>query len=192
MTRIKNNPILKGISGILGDTVVYREVRGKMHIAKPPKTKDVKGPQTKFVKRFKRAVKYAKSKMKDPTLKAMYQEGVGGKKFTPYLVALSDYLTKPTIEEVRTRQYLGRIGDVITIDAEDDFKVVNVDVVLYRPNGAELERGVAVQDENNSELWHYTAKTQNDELQGTTISIEVSDLPGNKTELEMKLGSAKV
>ena len=37
MSKIMNNPIMKGASGMLGDVVVYREVRGNLIMSNRPK-----------------------------------------------------------------------------------------------------------------------------------------------------------
>ena len=53
MTKIKNNPLLKGASGMLGDVVVYRQVKGGVVMANKPKpptsvSADQLEVQTKF------------------------------------------------------------------------------------------------------------------------------------------------
>jgi len=42
MSKINNNPLLNGVSGMLGDVVVYRQVRGGVIMANKPKKTDRK------------------------------------------------------------------------------------------------------------------------------------------------------
>src|SRR5688572_18839379 len=101
MTKIKNNPLLKGLSGMLGDVVVYRESKGQMIMSNRPKKPEVPtSHQIKTKSRFMMAVQYAKGQMQDPDAKAEYQMAVTNKVISAYGVAMADYLKGPEITEV--------------------------------------------------------------------------------------------
>ena len=188
MTKVKNNALLKGISGKLGETHVYKKVRGKMYMVNMPETgKPLSEDRKAFISKFSKAAAYAKAQMKDDDAKAMYQTGITAKKHNPYIVAVSDSLTKPKVNEIKTTDYEGAVGDVITIDATDDFKVTRVRVIILESDGNKLERGEAIQDPKNTHIWKYTATVANPSVEGSTISVTAFDTPDNETTLERVL-----
>jgi hypothetical protein len=93
MPKIKNNPIMKGASGMLGGAVVYRQYRGKTVMSNRPKKLPVMTPHQQLIKsRFLEAVQFAKKVMGDPELKAHYQPGTDSEFTSAYIAALADYL----------------------------------------------------------------------------------------------------
>ena len=184
MTKIKNNAMLKNLSGKFGDTHQYRKVRGKMLMVNLPDSSGVASEKQKATKeKFTKAASYAKAQMADDDAKALYKTGVTGKKFNAYLVAVSDWLNAPKVNEIKTGDYVGEAGDQITIDASDDFKVVRVRVIMTDGVGNKLERGEAIQDAKNAGTWRYTATVANPAITGTTISVTAFDLPDNEATL---------
>ncbi len=187
MSKIQNNPVLKGASGMLGDVVVFREIRGTLIMANRPKKP--KGPQTEqqkqFRMRFLRAVQYAKKQVANPVMKAEYATGVTLKKFAPYVVAVTDYLTPPEIHEVTTSGYTGVVGDAILVRATDDFKVVGVHVSVVAPQGNLIEFGEAILQPDTYDDWRYSITVENGPVPpGTTIVVTARDLAGNVTTAE--------
>jgi hypothetical protein len=188
MTKIKNNALLQALSGKMGETHVYRKVRGKMQMVNRPATGGPKSDRQKvFNARFLKAANYAKAQMKDDTFKSLYQSGVTDKKINAYIVAVSDALNAPVVNEIKAVDYKGAVGNVITIDAIDDFKVVRVRVIILGNDGHELERGEATQDPKQTHIWRYTATAANLSVTGSTISVTAFDLPDNETTLEKVL-----
>lgn len=166
---------------MLGDTHYYREWRGRLVMCKrPKKRKGLSHLQKETVARFKLAAAYARGQMKDEGAKAAYQEGTNFRYHSAYLVALNDYLNPPTVNEIRTREYQGNVGDTITINAFDDFAVVKVNVVIFNRDGAILEDGYAQPHETNPALWKYHAAVANPNTQGTKIMVTAFDKPGNR------------
>jgi len=184
MTKIRKNAMLMGISGKFGETHQYRKVRGKMQmVSLPERTGVLTAKQQEIKENFLKAASYAKEQIMDPEMKAVYEAGITAKKFNAYLVAVSDSLNAPKVKEIKTTDYLGEIGDVISIEATDDFKVVRVRVIMTDGNGNKLERGEAVQDVKNKGTWRYTATIANIAITGTTISVTAFDIPDNETTL---------
>lgn len=188
MTKIGNNALLKGLSGKMGDTHTYRKLRGKMYMVNLPEKGGPLSESQKVVNaKFLKAAKYAKAQTDDPAMKEVYQKGVTTKKFNAYLVAVSDSLNAPKVNKIKVADYEGSIGDIITIDATDDFKVTRVRVIILGSDGKKLERGEAVQDLKNDDVWRYTATVANPSVTGSIISVTAFDLPDNETTLEMEL-----
>lgn len=186
MSLIVNNPILKGVSGMLANLIVFREVRGKIIIANRPKRSSTITPHQQEMKsRFLRAVNYAKGQMKNEQFKASYAKGINDRKHNAYTVALTDCMTPPEVKAIDVSRYNGVAGDLITIHATDDFKVVGVQVTLSNGAGEVIEHGEAVRPFEESDLWSYTTATNNSIVTGTKISVRATDKPGNETMKEM-------
>jgi len=189
MSKIQNNPLLKGASGMLGKVVVYREVRGRVIMSNRPKKRS--GPitpeQENFRSRFLRAVQYARKQLESAVTKAEYQTGITESKFSAYLVALTDYLKAPVVNEVDASRYSGTVGDIIAIRATDDFKVVLLQVSIIGPAGNLLEFGDAILQPETFDDWRYAATVANATLEGSKIIVTARDKPGNVTTAEKVL-----
>lgn len=64
--------------------------------------------------------------------------------FTPFF----DFLSAPVIKTINMQKYTGTIGEVITIRAVDDFRVIGVQVTIYAADGSLLEQGAAIAQSN--------------------------------------------
>jgi hypothetical protein len=187
MAEVKNNIVTQGVSGMLGDMIVFRQVNGKTVIAtKPKKSEKQTEKQLEHQKRFQSAVIYGKAASADPAQRAIYQEGVNEKLGSPYMVAVADFLNAPDIEDVNLKGYKGNVGDAIIIRVTDDFKVAEVKVAIHNPDGSLVEEGNAVQLLGGVD-WSYKATVKNDSLDGDRITIMAYDMPGNETVEEETL-----
>jgi hypothetical protein len=188
MTKIKNNPIMKGASGMLGDVVVYREHRGTLIMSNRPKKREVITAQQELVKsRFLRAVQYAKKQIADPVTKAEYQPGPQSRITSAYAAAVADYLSAPEITLVDAGKYGGAVGDKIFIRATDDFKVTTVQVSISQPDGTLIEQGDAILVPESTEDYVYTATVATVKAPGMKVVVTVHDKPGNITTEEKVL-----
>ena len=180
MALIKRNPLLKGASGTLGGTVSYRTVNGKLQMVNlPRKRKKHSKKQQTTINRFTRAIRYAKQAMKDPALKTLYATGITSNKISAYQVAVADSMNSPIVDYIKTPDYTGAIGDVITIKARDDFKVVRVEVKIVSANGKIIEKGDATRLLRKPNIWKYKATAVNPTAKGTVIKIRAFDIPDN-------------
>jgi hypothetical protein len=181
MSKSLNNPIVQNASGMLGDTVVFRKVNGKMQIANKPAPRKMNSENQHVVQsKFSRAARYAKKQLGIQEAREMYAARVTDRLTTPFVVAMTDFLTPPKIHSVDTSDYLGAIGDPIAVEASDDFMVKAVRVIITQPDGTRLEDGEAVPDPDREDFWVYNATAVNNDVPGTTISAIVTDRPGNK------------
>jgi hypothetical protein len=189
MSKIKNNPLLKGLSGMLGDVIVFRESRGGMVMAnRPKKPATPSGHQLVTKDKFMEATAYAKGQMLDALSKAEYQAAVNDKTNSAYAVALTDYLKGPRIMSVNVADYNGAIGSRIDIRAIDNFRVQSVRVEIRDSLNAILEQGEAVNDPINSIFWFYTAQQNIAIAAGMNVRVVVTDKPGNATTQQVVLG----
>lgn len=188
MAKSKGNVVTHGLSGLIGNLLVFRQKANKTIVADRPRpsTKAPSTVQMAIRERFKRASRYAKMAIKDGVLKAAY-ELIAKLGQTAHNVAFIDYQKAPEFyEDVDLTPYTGAIGDELIVSVIDDFRVKAVHVEIKKPDGSPLEEGNAVQSDNELD-WTYTVTAVNEELSGSRIIFTASDLPGNQTVLEKLL-----
>ena len=182
MARMGKNSLMYGVTGMFAKQIVYKKRRGKRYVAGPPNVKEnrVPGKAEQAVRdRFKQSNDYASSVVKDPKLKAQY-EAVAKKRQTANNVAFSDAYHPPVISGILAYGYAGVTGNIITIQARDNFKVASVMVAIYDENDIIIEQGNAV-DNGDKLNWMYTV-TKNG--RGSKIIVKAYDLPWNETTKE--------
>jgi hypothetical protein len=184
MAKSKNNVVTYGLSGKIGDLLVFRQVDGKTVVSqaasKTPKTESKK--QATHRKRFQQAVLYAQIALESPESGELYKAAAATKNKRAFNIAVADFFNAPDIESIDLSEYQGKAGDRIRIVARDDFAVKSVKVRIINSDGSIVEEGEAVQ--SVSALWIYTATRDNENLEGDKIVVTASDLPGNVTEEE--------
>ena len=178
MAKQTNNVVTHGLSGKVGDLLVFRQRAGKTVVSKAPlKRKVTTEGQKEQQRKFQRAVLYAKSVLADPGMGAAYNQAAK-KGQTGYNVAVADFFHAPDIQNIDISSYTGQPGDLIRIEVSDDFSVKEVKLTITNADGTLVEEGFAAPDAIGY-LWKYTATATNDSLDGDKIEITVSDLPGN-------------
>ena len=187
MAESKNNIITHGLSGKVGDLIVFRNRNGKTVVANTPKerTGELSAAQKGQQKRFQQATIYAKSALANPETKQAYKDAADEGE-SAYNVAVADFMHAPDIEEIDLSKYTGKVGSTITITVTDDFKVAEVSVTILNEDGTEVEHGLA-QSALGGLDWLYTATADNNMLTSDKIIIRASDLPGHITEKEQAL-----
>ena len=186
MTKIKNNPLLKGASGLLGDTVVYRQYNGEVIMANRPVKIPITPHQIKTKERFMNGVRYAKHQMTQPEIKALYARKITGRRNSAYTVALTDFLNPPVIHAIFVHNYTGEPGSKIVVDAKDDFEVESVTVKIFDESLTIVEEGKATHAPSH-DLWHYAATASHPKLSKTKIVATAVDRAGNLVTRELEL-----
>lgn len=182
MAKSINNIITHGLSGKVGDLLVFSQRNGKTIVSKvPQKSNKVTEKQAQQRQKFQEAVIYSKGILKDPTSKLEYEAEAKDRGIQTNSVAIADFLNAPKIEEVNLSAYTGKVGDTIKIKAFDDFKVKEVTVKIQNADGSLVEEGNATEE---GLYWVYTAKENNTDLSGDKITIRATDMPDNLSEKE--------
>jgi len=182
MAESKNNIITHGLSGKVGDLIVFSQRNGKTIVSRAPKEKvgDYTANQKAHQLKFQKATLYAKSVMQDPDQNQMYSAAADASKgISTYNVAVADLLKAPDIETIDLSAYTGKKGDVIKIIVLDDFAVKAVTVKIENADGSLVEEGSAV---DSGFEWIYNATENNKDLAGDKITIKATDNPANLTE----------
>jgi hypothetical protein len=181
MAKSKGNVITFGLSGKIGDFLVFRQKDGQTIVAKLAKpSKKASEKQEAHRKLFQRATVYAKAATEDPQLKKLYDAVVKKKKgVTAYNVAVADFCHAPDIETIDLSDYSGAVGDEIRVIVSDDFAVKSVHVSISNADGSMVEEGYASSGPGNR--WTYIVIQNNESLDGDKIVVSASDIPGNIT-----------
>lgn len=182
MAQSKDNIITHGLSGKVGNILVFSQRNGKTFVGKVPKqkTKADTPAQVAHKQKFQRATIYGKAAIANQVTKAAYEADaeIGESAFN---VAVADFLQAPDIDSVDLSGYTGKVGEKIIILATDDFAVTSVTVNISNADGTLVEDGAAVLSADGLD-WVYTTTAVNASLAGDKITIEATDTPGNVTE----------
>ena len=188
MAKVKDNVLMKGLSGTIGRQLTYRQIGGKTFVSKYQRPPSVAATEKKVAAqtKFGMATAYARRVVKDPEVKALYQAVVkGGQR--AFNIAVIDALHAPVVESIQAENYHGQIGDPIIVHATDDFKVAVVLVSIYNQAGVLIEEGNAILQDNEEKNWLYIVQRENTEYTGSKIKAVAADLPGNMTTLSIEL-----
>jgi hypothetical protein len=187
MAKQKDNVVTHGLSGKIGDLLVFSQRDGKTIVSKIARRKKKKAtPKQKAQrKRFQRAIIYSKFVVKSAKGQVYKDAAAKREGLSASNIAVADFLHAPDIENVDLSTYTGKIGDEIRVEATDDFEVEAVHVEISGADGSIIEEGDAVKNEIG--IWIYTATTDNKTVEGNRIVITASDLPGNLTTEEVNL-----
>jgi hypothetical protein len=178
MAKVRNNIVIHGLSGSLGDQLVVRQDKAGRTIVGTSPSFDPNRPfsdaQKEVHEKFREATSYAKEAKGN----AAYADKAEGTPKTPYNVAVADWFHAPEVSEVDASAWHGQIGQVIRIKAVDDVQVTQVNVVITDAAGVVLEQGPATQADGH--WWTYT--TTATAADGARIVASARDLPGNLAE----------
>lgn len=96
MAKVGDNIVTTGLSGKLGNLIVFRNRGGKTIVAKAPKKKQTEWSeaQERHRLKFQEAVLYAKSAIANETTKEAYKASAEEGE-TAYNVAVADFLNSP-------------------------------------------------------------------------------------------------
>jgi hypothetical protein len=182
MAKQTRNVVTHGLSGKIGDLLVFRQVKGKTIVSNVPNhSQKVSDKQEAHRLRFQQAVIYAQAALASPTTGAVYQTAAKNGR-QPFNVAVADFFNAPDVNHIDLKDYSGSVGDTITVSVSDDVSVQSVEVAIYHADGSLVESGAAVNKLGS--LWVYTVTQDNTQTAGNKIIITASDLPGNIRQKE--------
>jgi len=136
MATVAHNPIINGLSGMLGKTIVFKNFGNKTIVASYTKPKKQSARQKENRSKFRDASCWAKFILEDPERKAYYQKKAR-KLHLPnaYTAAIADYMRKPTVEKLNGRQ-----GTTTFRVYKKDFSIAKTEVNLVSANGETQQR----------------------------------------------------
>ncbi len=182
MSKTNLNALTHKYSGKFGNHFIFRNVKGKSVMAALPDRKNVTASEAQQAvrRRFASAARYAKKILLDPDMLAAYtaKAEANGNEHSPRILAMTDYLRPPWIDEIDISGYYGNAGEIIRVIAGDDFNVAEVTVKIIDSAGTEAEAGIC-QFDSQEVWWEYTT-TQEVVLEpGVEIVATARDIPGH-------------
>lgn len=153
MAIIKDNIITEGLSGMLGNVVVFRQLRGKTIMAnKPRKPRFHSELQRENRSRFAKASAFAKQVLQDPQKKEYYLQKARKLKLpNAYTAAITDYMRKPTVMAVKCRGNAGE--NVMIVAVKKGFSLASVTVSLVNREGVSIATSAATLIDRQRHEW---------------------------------------
>ena len=187
MSITKSNAITKNYWGKFGDQVVFRNRFGHSVMAIPHKRRKTAPTENQLYARmkFRMASHYATNILQDPDLLAAYtarsHDGL-----SPYILAVTDWLNPPFVDQVDASGYNGNPGDRISVVAGDDFQLAGVTLHIVDADGFTIEEGACVVNMATGN-YEFTATVAVPDLVGVTLLAKATDTPGHTAELSITL-----
>ena len=179
MAKVRNNIVIQGLSGSLGDQIVIKQDKaGRTIVGVSPNfdpNRSFSEAQLNRQEKFREAVEYAK----DSKNQEVYINKAEGTTKSPYNVAMADWFHGPEILELDVSGWNGGAGEVIRIRAMDNVQVTQVNVVITDGANNVIEQGAAT--DSAGAWWSYT--TTQSAAEGTRIVVTAKDLPGNVAQM---------
>jgi hypothetical protein len=130
MAKVRNNVIVRGLSGSFGDQMVIKiDKAGRTIISNKPEfdeNRQFTPAQQAQHEKFREARVYA-SETKDLDVYVAKAEGTP---MSSSNIAMADWFHAPEIKEIDLSEWTGQIGQYIRILAMDDVQVAQVSVVI--------------------------------------------------------------
>ena len=187
MSITKSNAITKNYRSKFGHQLVFRNRFGHSVMAIPPKRRKTAPTENQLYARmkFRMASHYATNILQDPDMLAAYtaksHDGL-----SPYILAVTDWLNPPFVDQVDASGYNGNPGDRIGVVAGDDFELTAVTVKIVDAAGALIEEGPCVVNMATGN-YEFTATVAVPDVAGATITAKATDTPGHTAELSVTL-----
>lgn len=140
MAIIRDNIVTEGMSGMFGDMLVFKNVRGKTIVCKrPSRPRRQSVRQQENRNKFREASSWAKAVLLNPEKKAYYQKKARRLKLpNAYTAAIADYMRTPGVSQVNA------YGDTVTYKVvKKDFSLTKVEVTVRRSSGVQEVRTIA-------------------------------------------------
>jgi hypothetical protein len=108
MAIVTANPLVNGLSGMIGRSLVFKNVHGRTIVASSPRLAKTQSEQQRQNRgKFKQASAWAKTVLLDPQKKAYYQQKAKKLKLpNAYTAAIANYMRKPQLKEIGRRDHM--------------------------------------------------------------------------------------
>jgi len=188
MADVNLNALIDGLSGRVGKNIVLRQRGGRTFMGtRPTASTNVSDKQLAQRERFQQAVRYARTSLLVPAVKAEYDAAVKEEEFlTAFTAAVTDFLKAPEIASVDVSAYKGAIGNTIIVRSTMDYKLISVKVSIQQPDGTVMESGDATSSATRVE-WLYAATKALPIAAGWKIVVTAMDRPGVSVTKEQVL-----
>lgn len=184
MAIVKGNIAIEGLSGLLGDQLVFKRDRaGRTIVSRKPNfdNRVFSTDQKKHQSRFQEAAAFAKAAAKTESI---YTELAAGTAKSAYNVAVGDWFNPPEVGEIDVKGYTGQAGEIIRAKVTDDVQVTQVKIAISAGDGVVIEQGEMSLEQG---LWYTYTTTTNCPVGMVKIVVTGLDLPGHEGSVEATL-----
>jgi hypothetical protein len=170
MATVQVNPIINGLSGMLGRTIVFKNLRGKTIVTSYPRPPKKQSEQQRTNRsKFRDAAFYAQTVLLDEEKKAYYQKKAKELKLpNAYTAAITDYMRSPQLKQVASAA-----NETTYVVRKKDFDIPRVEIATTE--GDRLENKTLKKADYNE--WEFTLSTE--DLQAG-IQVNATDNIGRK------------
>ena|SRR5689334_8850729 len=186
MALLAANSVLQGLTGMIGNQLVFRKHGDKTVVSKKPyrcrrRTSEL---QQLYLNKFKEASKYARTLLRDPDKYEYYTKlAKKHKKRCAYNLIISDYMLFIHIEEKETPKRGDRKRVVLTVTKKNNCKVNDVNVQLLSPSGETVAIGQANRISSSDWVFKLAAPPE----KGSSIIVTALDAFGMPTIKQLQL-----
>ena len=178
MAKVRENIVMQGLSGKLGNQLIIKTTKGGQTIisTKPSFDSDREFSPAQLAQQqaFREAAAYGKMMRGEE----IYITKANGGSKNPYNIAVGDWFNRPEILEVDMSGWSNGDGGTIRVRAQDDVQVQQVMVKIADAEGALLEEGEA--QDIGALWWEY--RTAQNGANALRVTVSAKDLPGHVTE----------
>lgn len=179
MAKVRNNVIIRGLSGSLGDQVVIKiDKAGRTIVSNKPEFNENRvftPAQQAQQEKFREARLYATNAQ----AQIIYKEKAEGTTKTPANIAMADWFHPPEIKEINLSEWTGQAGQCIRVQVLDDVQVQKVSIVITNESDVVLEQGMAEPEDGGWWIYRTTAPASGN----PQVFVTAEDLPGHTTEM---------
>jgi hypothetical protein len=153
MATVQVNPIINGLSGMLGRAIVFKNLRGKTIVTSCPRPPKKQSEQQRVNRgKFRDAAFYAQTVLLDEEKKAYYQKKAKELKLpNAYTAAITDYMRSPQLKQVASTA-----KEITYTVRKKDFEVKKVEIATAK--GDLLENKTLKKVDYNK--WEFTLSTE--------------------------------
>jgi hypothetical protein len=179
MATLDPNTVIGLVHGKIGDLVFVQTRDGKIIVRhRPVREAEFTARELGNQSLFARAGEHVHKLRQEPERYAVYQQAAKLRGKRACDLANADFRHPPVIQDIDVSAYSGNPGEVLRIQAVDDFGVVAVEVILADLTGTVIEQGAAVLDEASG-LWLYPARIAVGSGQTIVAHVNAADRAGN-------------
>jgi hypothetical protein len=177
MAIVKGNLAIEGLSGLLGDQLIFKRDRaGRTIVSRKPNFENrvFSADQKKHQSRFQEAAAYAKAAVKTEPI---YAQLAAGTAKSAYNVAVGDWFNPPEVREIDVRGYTGQAGETIRAKVTDDVRVSQVKIAISTRDDVVIEQGEMSLEQG---LWYSYTTTTNCPAGMVKVVVTGLDLPNHE------------
>ena len=170
------------VRGRLGPITYHKTAYGNVMTRIGTRTTVTTAAQQQVRDQFRAASAYAKRMLADLVVAPRYAVAAAAKGMKPRPFMIADFFNEPVVQMIDVSGYHGPAGQLIKVQAYDDFEVTGVNIAVLDGGNAVIFEGAAVLVNG---LWQFAAPSNIALGEVVTIRATATDLPGHTGTLSL-------